>query len=403
MATASRQFAPFRLAVLCVLLPFLAGCRNEGSPGSVPASSPIGKDSSPQDLDSNEKRTEVVVVATRHFITDMPEGYTPGHLRALLEKISPDALAVEAPTNVSDPWSLAPFELWNVTQPWAAQTGIEIAPSGWHEPQYQMQLGQMFQQYQAEGRTVQYQQIERAFQAKSAAQPLACQFMNSAAYHDLWRDYHTGLHELLGADTPWEKWNARILANVRQTCREHAGQRVAVVFGGAHGYYLLDHLSNDPCVKLVPTQQFLPLTEDEIASHTQPVDYLKALRPLNLSVVSAAQLAHATSLLHKVKEVPQFAGDYLLFHGKYLLHEGRAEEALSEFEKLAEYSRDIISEFDGKSRLAEAALVYSARTLNQMGNPAKARKRLADVVNDSDVSLSTRQWAQQVLAGIPGK
>jgi hypothetical protein len=47
---------------------------------------------------------EVVVVATEHFITDMPEGYTPAHLRALLTKIQPDLLLVEAPANAQDPW-----------------------------------------------------------------------------------------------------------------------------------------------------------------------------------------------------------------------------------------------------------------------------------------------------------
>ena len=63
-------------------------------------------------------QTEVVVVATQHFITDMPEDCTPGHVRALLEKISPEILAVEAPTNVPDPWAFAPFDLSNVTRPW---------------------------------------------------------------------------------------------------------------------------------------------------------------------------------------------------------------------------------------------------------------------------------------------
>jgi hypothetical protein len=55
--------------------------------------------------------TEVVFVGTQHFISDMPTGYTPGHLRTLLDRIKPAALAVEAPANLPDPWAAAPLEL----------------------------------------------------------------------------------------------------------------------------------------------------------------------------------------------------------------------------------------------------------------------------------------------------
>lgn len=134
----TRSLCVFRFVLLCVLQLFLSGCGTQGAIESADA---------PPTLNGSEEQTEVVVISTQHFLTDMPEGYTPGHFRALLEKISPDALAVEAPSNVEDPWSHAPFELWNVTQPWAIQSGVEIVPSGWHEPQYQMQIGRMIQRY----------------------------------------------------------------------------------------------------------------------------------------------------------------------------------------------------------------------------------------------------------------
>ncbi len=68
--------------------------------------------------------TEVCFVATQHFVTDMPDGYTPGHLRALLKKLSPQVIGVEAPSNVANPWDLAPLELAKVTKPWADKHGI---------------------------------------------------------------------------------------------------------------------------------------------------------------------------------------------------------------------------------------------------------------------------------------
>src|SRR6516164_11465736 len=77
-----------------------------------------------------EKPTEVVFVGTQHFISDMPPGYTPAHLRVLLEKINPAAVAVEAPTNVKNPWDFAPLELQWVTKPWADQRKIPLVPVG---------------------------------------------------------------------------------------------------------------------------------------------------------------------------------------------------------------------------------------------------------------------------------
>jgi hypothetical protein len=47
----------------------------------------------------------------------MRDGYAPGHLRALLDKIAPDVVLVEAAHNVPDPWQTAPYELAQVTRP----------------------------------------------------------------------------------------------------------------------------------------------------------------------------------------------------------------------------------------------------------------------------------------------
>lgn len=373
----------FWIALLCLAQLMVGGCGKKDSASN-----------------GSEGPTEVVVISTQHFVSDMPEGFTPGHLRALLEKIAPDTLAVEAPSNVKDPMSIAPYELQSVTHPWATQSGIEVVPCGWNEPQYQKQTGQMFQQFQTDGKADQFQRIERETQSAIAAKEMTCEFMNSEGWHQLMREYHASLHELAGEDTPWEKWNARILENIQQACRNHAGKRVAIVFGGAHSYYFLDQLANDPNVKLIPVEQFLPLTEQEVTAKTQPIDYLKAMRPLNLNVISKEQLAQVKPLLEKVNEVPEFAADYIMFHGRCLLHERKAKEALAEFQKLTKYPRDTLMKYDENSRIAEAAMVYSALAMKQMGNTKEAKQTLNDIANDDGITQSTRQWAQQLLTGM---
>ena len=379
-----------RTALLIAAMLLFNGCDTQNSATTPPAK-------------VQEKPTEVVVIGTQHFITDMPEGYTPGHLRALLEKVSPDVLAVEAPSNVADPWTHAPNELHQVTKPWATKTGTKIFPTTWSEPNYGMQIGQMVQGFQFWGNGAKYQKLEETLQASQTAQAMTCEFMNSAAYIENWREYHTGLHELAGKDTPWEKLNANALKNIQEICREHEGKRVAVVYGGAHSYYFLDHLAKDPNVTLVPVDQFFPLTEKEVTAQTKSIDYLKAMRPLNMGAISKPQLTNAKSHLEELKEMPEFANDYLLFHGRCLLHEGKAKEALAEFQKLAECPDEVISKFDGKGRLNEVAKINSALALIQLGDPEAARLQLVDTENDKNVTPSILQWAKTIMGNISKK
>lgn len=307
-----------------------------------------------------EEDTEVVIVATQHFITDMPSGYTPAHLRALLKKICPDLLAVEVPNNVSNGWDYAPLDLWQITKPWGDEFGVEIAGVGFYEPKYQVQLSEMFADFQKKGLFNEYEQMENKFQAESASEPQTCEFMNSPEGFKLWRDYHAQLHRLYGKDTPWEAWNEKIVDNILKLCSKHRGKRIAVVFGSAHCYYIKDNLSGRQGVKIIPTNYFFPLTSGEVQKETKAVDYLKALRLLNFNVgsLTSQQLSRLKSFLDKIKDITEFQNDYHLFYGKYLLHAGRTQEALEEFKKVASLSPEAISLFDGSSRLRDAGQAY---------------------------------------------
>jgi RNA polymerase sigma factor (sigma-70 family) len=365
------------------------GLSQPAPPGTGPLSTP------------NAHVTEVAVVATQHFVTDMPESFTPAHLRLLLARLSPDVLAVEAPTNVVRPWDFAPYELARVTRPWADGRGIPVVPAGWYEPGYQAQVSEMLDDFRSRGRWDAYQRAEQSFQAKSTRLPMTCQSLNSQVGHALWRDYHAALHTHCGKDTPWEVLHAKILANVLGVCRANPGKRVVVVLGAAHGYFVLDGLDREKEVRLVPVEQFLPLDRGAIAAETTPSDHLQALRLLNFSAVEPAQLGNLEAHLEQIKDAPGLRGDYHLFRGKLLLHRGQAADALAEFRTVACLDRRALSAFDGQSRLHEAGQVNAAIARQRAGDAAGARSDLEAFLDQPDVTPSSKRWAEQVLAGIP--
>jgi len=348
--------------------------------------------------------TQVVVIATQHFISDMPDGYTPGHLRAVLKRAAPDLLAVEAPAGVSDPWQLAPLDLWQVTKPWADEKGVAAVPVGSYEPLYGAQIDRMLGDFRAAGNGAAYEEAERAFQTKYALRPHTCEEMNGDASRNLWRDYHAALHRLYGKDTPWEAWNAKIVANIIRTCREHPGRKVAVVFGEAHCYYIADKLANEDGILVESTSALFPLSDEDVQAETRPTDFLKALRPLNFpnyGALTASALARLEGFLDKVKDYPELQGDYHLFNGKLLLHRLKPAEGLQEFGQVAALPANAVSAFDGKSLLREAGLVFAAVAKAQTGDIAQARQDLADVLGMPGTTESTKGWVRQLLASLP--
>lgn len=344
-----------------------------------------------------QEPTQVVVVSTHHFVTDLPDEFTPGHLRALLEKLEPDVIAVEAPSNVDDPWILAPPEISIVTRSWAETNNVDVVPIGWHEPGYPEQVNEMIREIQAGGKVADYQRIEQRFQKSRNAISPAVAGLNSDGHHQIWREYHRDIHELNEKETPWEEWNQKILKNVVDTCKEHPGKRVVVVIGGAHAYFLLDGLASESNVKLSRVDQFLPLSKEEIKSATKPLDYLRALHPLNLDVLPPPELQRLKPILDQLQDVDELRGDYQLFLGKYLLHTKKPKEALAAFEVLGQLDRDARSKFDERIKLFETGLVYSAIALFQSGDRDTSVERLKNVIRDENLQVETRNWAQQVL------
>jgi hypothetical protein len=349
-----------------------------------------------------EPSTEVVFVGTQHFISDMPPGYTPAHLRVLLSKIHPSTLAVEAPANVKNPWESAPLELQWVTKPWADQHQMAVVPIGWNDLFYQARTQTMIGAIQKAGKGDEFQRLEGRFQGELSA-GVTCEDLNGEKGIALWRQYHRALHELYGKDTPWELVNSKILDNLRGLLRENRGKRLAIVFGAAHGYFLLDALSKEEGVKTLPCHSFFPLPEKDIAGQTTPKDHLLALRFLNFGVNDPKRLEELGKHLDQIKNVKGYEGDHVLFSGKRLLSMGDFEGARARFEKVASLGDEEVSAFDGTTRLNEAGALYAAIALSRLGKKAEAQDRVNSLLKKAGLSPPMKEWAHQILRELSPK
>lgn len=354
-------------------------------------------DAQPDAVTDSVAPTEVVVVGTQPFITDMPDGYTPGHLRALLDKIKPDLIAIEAATNVSRPMASAPYECRHVTIPWAREHEIPVVAVGLLEKDYGPQIEAMKTGLRAEGRDAAFEIIEEQLQRRLHSMGRSIDALNTEDWQQAWRTYHDQLHRLVGADTPWEVWNERVARKLRKLCEDNPGKRIAVVFGAGHTYYFRDALAELEAVDVKPTAALLPLSDSDVDRHTTRLDYLKALRPLNTAAVSPEALLHCEHLLRHLKGLPDMALDYQLFEGKLQLHAGKYQQAVSAFDHLAESAAGAISQFDGRHRIVDGARLGAVLALRADGRTREAADRLRIVLADSQIAPEVRQFAQEML------
>lgn len=346
------------------------------------------------------EKTEVVIVGTQQFITDMPDGYTPGHLRAMLAKIKPDVIAIEAATNVSEPMSTAPYDCTHVTAPWAMKNDVPIAAVGILEPDYQNQNLRMIEKFKAAGKLAAYEQAERKLADSLSLIGADCDTLNNSRFQQAWREYHSELHMLNGGDTPWEIWNAKVVRKIQKLCQDNSGKRIAIVFGATHSYAFADLLSKNSDISLVSARTFVPKSQTVVQQHTEQQDYLQAMRPLNFDHVPVAQLRHTRFLLDQIESVPSLASDYRLFHGKYLMHSGDYSQAIATFDQLARSVGNEISQFDGKNRVIDGARLSAVQAFVKADQPDNARKLLQRIIADSNSSNDVRSYAQRMLSTI---
>ena len=350
--------------------------------------------------DASATQTEVIVVGTQPFITDMPDGYTPGHLRALLDKIQPDLIAIEAATNVNSPVATAPLECRHVTIPWARENSVPVVAVGVMDKDYGQQIHAMQQSLREEGRDAAFRIIEDQLQRQLQRIGGSIEALNGSDWQQAWRSYHSQLHRLVQGQTPWELWNERVTKKIARLCADHPGRKIAVVFGAGHTYYFHDQLAKREGIQVRAAESLLPLPQTAVDRQTVPLDYLKALRPLNMASVTPEVLQHCRSLMRHVEGLPTMEADFQLFTGKLQLHAGEYRPAIATFDRLAGSAGETISQFDGRNRIIDGARLGAILALHQAGQSAEARRRLQDVLADATAAADVREFAQQMLQQI---
>lgn len=344
--------------------------------------------------------TEVVVIGTTHFMTDGDQTCTPAHLRWAIDQSRATMILVEAPANIPDPWSSAPWELAKVTRPYASERQLRIEPIDWHDPAYGVEITALINQASQAGHREELKTLEENFAAKLRTIGSTFATINSPAYDDAWRSYHAEFRRLIGKASPWDRRNDRIVDNIRKLCGTVPGARVVVVIGAAHRYYLLDHLEGPQIRVLDPETVMIP-TGTDLTPWQRPHDLLLALRTLNFPNLAPAEVERQRGNLDRLAASGQFLSDLAFYEARWCLHAGRNGEALTRFSALAN-ERAVLA-FDGVSVIGEAAQVLAAIANYRLGNTAAARASFSEIAGNARMAPTMRTWAQQILAEIsPG-
>jgi hypothetical protein len=337
--------------------------------------------------------TEVVVIGTTHFMTDGDQTCTPAHLRWAIDQSRATMILVEAPANLPDPWSWAPWELEKVTRPYASERKLRIEPIDWQDPSDGTETTALINQASQAGHREELKTLEEKLAAKLQTIGSTFASINSPAYDDAWRSYHAEFRRLIGKDSSWDRRNDHIVDNIRKLCGTVPDSRVVVVIGAAHRYYLLDHLAG-PQIRLMDPKTVMMPTGTDLTPWQRPQDLLLALRTLNFPFLAPAEVERQRANLDRLAASGQFPSDLAFFEARWCLHAGRHGDALTRFSALAN-ERAVLA-FDGTSPIGEAAQVLAAVANYRLGNAAAARASFTEIAG-------TRSWARKLLAEIgPG-
>ena len=159
-------------------------------------------------------KTEVIILATLHQFHDSIAGYDFGILSEIIEALAPDVLAVE----------LTPSDL----------------------KQHKEQKVKLFDA------------LLQIWDSPAA--------VNSPLTDSLFSVKHALQNEFWGEDG-WDAWNQHFLDVILQAAQDHAGQRLLVLVGAEHGYWLRHKLKGVGMVDLLDTVFLLNQVERQSRKH----------------------------------------------------------------------------------------------------------------------------------------
>lgn len=210
--------------------------------------------------------TEVVVLCTLHQFHEEVAGYSYADLKAAIERLHPDLLAVElTPTDLAGRVTQKiKREYQNAVYPLLAQHKWEAVPM---EPEGELSRKLIAAVREAEA------SLQREFPQKDEVSQLysdtlfsflRAHWRSAADVNSVWTDNsfavkHAFEEKLYGPKEVegWEGWNQHFLDRIMEAARANPGKRIVVTVGAEHGYWLREHLRQEQGVKLVEATTML--------------------------------------------------------------------------------------------------------------------------------------------------
>ncbi len=209
---------------------------------------------------------EVVVLCALHQMHEQAPFYTYADLRAAIEQLHADVLAVEpTPTDLKDKVEQKnKREYQNSVYPllrrhnWAT---VALEPEG---PRRTELIGLLRAAEESLEKTA--PQKDQAFDTYNDTlfKNLLSEWHSAADLNASWTDRlfavkHSFQHGLYGAqeEQGWEGWNQYFLQQIVTAAKQNPGKRIVVIVGVEHGYWLREHLRKQDGVKLLETEELL--------------------------------------------------------------------------------------------------------------------------------------------------
>ncbi len=206
--------------------------------------------------------TEVVVLCTLHQFHEETPGYSYADLKNAIERLHPDVLAVElTPTDLAGKTTQKiKREYQNAIYPLLEQHKWKAVAM---EPEGEVSRKLIAAVREAEGSFArEFPQKDEAAQLYSDTlfSHLRARWHSAADVNSVWTDdsyavKHAFQEKLYGPKEVegWEGWNQHFLDRIMEAATANPGKRIVVTVGAEHGYWLREHLRQQPGVKLLDT------------------------------------------------------------------------------------------------------------------------------------------------------
>ena len=274
--------------------------------------------------------TEIALLGGNHLAYLYDPDYSPTHLRALLTKLNPQAIAIE---NLPE-WQAAGKRFWTflpeycVTDSYASAKGIPVfgvdSDSLSDHDGTCVGLRNHWKTTNVPARRTQMDETARSIGDWQAGllfreRPGGI----DAAYKQL---------EEEGSDPDQVRRDDRIAENIVKTARQFPRKRVAVILGAYHLTPQARRLGQQPGVRVLDVKRFLPLRKEEIEAAWQKTDYHLVLgASLDSYLVPAIQHMRnhqrSRDLLDRLKTLDSVSALARYYEARWNLIFGRNEKA----------------------------------------------------------------------------